>query len=248
MQRVRRKLGTAGTLGILGLFVALAVPMANLVAADHLDSTVIPSRLEVDINDVYAFSGSGLGGTPSTVLAVTVSPGAFVSDFGDKGNTRYVLRIDQNGDAVADLAYAVEFTTQGNKDEQRARIRLARGGEATSLTPGGMLLANGHTNEVMSLKGGGLFFAGLRSDPFFFDLDGFRGTVDGVPPLRFDGSMPPIDMLGNNPTDFFADLNTLAIVVEVADTALGGPISVWATTSALNSSTPPVTPSSRPRS
>lgn len=231
MRRLRRRLGTAGTVGILGLLVALAVPMANLVAADHLDSPVISSRLEVDINDVYAFSGSSLG-EPSTVLAVTVSPGAFVSAFGEKKDTSYVLRVDTNGDAVPDLAYVAEFDTRRNKEEQRVRLRVAHGRQASSLTPNGRLLASGYTNEVVDLRRGGLFFAGLRSDPFFFDLDGFRGTVENLPPLRFDGSTPPIDMLGNDPTDFFANLNTLAIVIELPDATFDGPISVWATTSA----------------
>ncbi|MGH8957736.1 MAG: DUF4331 family protein [Acidimicrobiia bacterium] len=236
MRRVRRTFGTAGTLIMLGLITALVVPMTNLVAADHLDSPVISSRLEIDINDTYAFAGTGSSG-PSTVLVTTVSPAAIVSTFGDKDNTRYVMRIDQNGDAVADLAYSFEFTTQGNqKPGQMVQVRMAKGMEAESLTPGGKLLGIGRTNEQMSLKGGGRFFAGLRSDPFFFDLDGFRGTVENLPPLRLDGSVLPQDALGNDPTDFFADLNTLAIVIEVPDTVLGGPIAFWATTSAMNPS------------
>ena len=235
MRRVRRKFGTAGTLLLIGLITAVAVPMTNLVAADHLDSPVISSRLEVDINDTYAFAGAGLS-SPSTVLITTVSPAAIVSTFGEKENTRYVMRIDQNGDAVADLAYSVEFHTQGSNSEQRVAVRVAKGAEAQSLTPGGKLLANGHTNEVLTLKGGGHFFAGVRSDPFFFDLDGFRGTVENLPPLRLDGTVLPKDALGADPTDFFAELNTLAIVIEVPDEALGGPIGFWATTSALNPS------------
>ena len=115
-------------------------------------------------------------------------------------------------------------------------VRLEEGSGASSLTPRGRVVGSGRTNEIFSGRGGELFFAGLRSDPFFFDLDGFRGTVDGLPPLRFDGSTPPIDALGNNPTDFFIDLNTLAIVMEVPDSTFGGPISVWMTTSARDSS------------
>jgi hypothetical protein len=209
--------------------------MANLVAADHLDSPVISSRLELDINDVYAFSGSSLGRS-STVLAATVSPAAFVSDFGTRKDARYVLRIDKNGDAVADMAYSFEFTNRAGQSEQDLVVRLATGAEASSLAPRGRAIAKGKTNEIISVSNQGMFFAGLRSDPFFFDLDGFRGTVDNLPPLRFDGTTPPIDMLGNNPTDFFVDLNTLALIIEVDDRLLGGPISVWMTTSALDSS------------
>lgn len=236
MRRTRRKWGTVVVVVAMGIAAALAAPMSALLSADHLDSPVISSRLEVDINDTYAFAGNGLN-EPSTVLVTTVSPAALVSTFGDKENTRYVMRIDQNGDAVADLAYSVEFTTQGNsKPGQKVMVRVARGAEAESLTPGGMLLANGRTEETLDLKHGGFFYAGLRSDPFFFDLDGFRGTVEDLPPLRLDGTVLPKDALGNNPTDFFEGLNTLAIVIEVPDRILGGPIGFWATTSAINGS------------
>jgi len=45
-------------------------------------------------------------------------------------------------------------------------------------------------------------FAGLRSDPFFFDLNGFNATVTGNKPA-FTGA------------NFFQGLNVLSIVVEV---------------------------------
>ncbi len=236
MRRTRRRFGTAGVVLAMGIATAAAVPMANLLGADHLDSPVISSRLEIDINDTYAFAGNSLN-EPSTVLVTTVSPAALVPTFGEKDNSRYVMRIDQNGDAVADLAFAVDFNTQGNKKPgQQVRVHLAKGTEAESLTPGGKLIANGRTEQTIALKGGGYLWAGLRSDPFFFDLDGFRGTVENLPPLRLDGSVAPIDALGQNPTDFFANLNTLAIVIEVPDRVLGGPIGFWATTSALDGS------------
>jgi len=69
---------------------------------------------------------------------------------------------------------------------------------------------------------GGKLFAGLRSDPFFFDLLGFRGSL---------GLGPNTNTLCDaDPTDFFKTLNTLAIIVEVPDAALGRHIGVWATT------------------
>jgi len=97
-------------------------------------------------------------------------------------------------------------------------------------------------------------FAGLREDPFFFNLDGFnkaRTTVNGAAGgLVFDAAgCPAVDAgtagvivgqlqsapAGGQGTDFFLDLNTLAIVVEV-DASLvnaGGPIlGVWASTNA----------------
>ena len=68
-------------------------------------------------------------------------------------------------------------------------------------------------------------FAGVRSDPFFFDLLGFLGSVKG------QGTRTLND---GNQSDFFVGLNTLAIVVELPNAAIGGTgtnVGVWATTS-----------------
>ena len=63
------------------------------------------------------------------------------------------------------------------------------------------------------------------ADPFFFDLTGFVGTR----PRRRHRQ------LGNRPTDFFAGLNTNAIVIEVPDDAIGGGnIGVWGATTYWN--------------
>lgn len=56
-------------------------------------------------------------------------------------------------------------------------------------------------------------FAGPRSDPFFFDLLGFLGSVRGQGTRRFDDGKQ---------SDFFVGLNTLGIVLEVPNGYLGG--------------------------
>jgi hypothetical protein len=54
------------------------------------------------------------------------------------------------------------------------------------------------------------FFAGLRSDPFFFDLMGFCNN------LKFTG------------TDYFLDKDVFGIVLEVPNSALGGQkVGLW---------------------
>lgn len=225
MRRSRRFVATVITMALLGLAASVAIPMAGLVAADHLDSPAIASRPDVDINDVYAFKGRN---SANTVLAMTVSPVASATTrFGTDNMTRYVFRIDTNGNAVEDIAYVVEFKNDGG--DQKVNVERVTGRNARSLTPSGSVVGRGRINEVIDLKGGGRFFAGLRSDPFFFDLAAFRDDVEqgnlGVAPDLGDG-------VGN---DFFAELNTLAIVMEVKSKDLGQNIGVWGTTSARNS-------------
>jgi len=82
--------------------------------------------------------------------------------------------------------------------------------------------AGGSTEATNALKGGGKVFVGRRSDPFFFDLDAFKHTIMGDPSRTFcDAST----------TDFFAPLNTNAIVIQVPNDALPGTnLGVWAST------------------
>ena len=225
MRRSRRFMATAVTMALLGLAASVAIPMAGLFAADHLDSPAVANRPDVDINDVYAFAGSSAS---NTVLAMTVSPVASATTrFGTDKITRYVFRIDTNGNAIEDIAYVAEFRNDG--EDQTVSVERVTGKDARGLTPNGRVVGRGNINEVIDLKGGGWFFAGLRSDPFFFDLAAFRDDVES-------GNLTAAPNLGDAiGSDFFAELNTLAIVLEVKAEDLGQNIGVWATTSARNS-------------
>lgn len=204
------------------LLAAVASAPVPVEAADHLDAPGLTSPDgigELDINDLYVFEGA----PGRTTLALTVSPLASAdSDFAGGLSNAYSFRIDTNGDAVEDLTYHVQapFRAFG---KQKMTVQRSTGRSATSLVPNGSLRGFGVSDRSFGLREGGRAFAGLRSDPFFFDLSGFLGTVEG----RGE------DALGQDPTDFFDGLNTLAIVLDVPDSELndGGPIGVWATTS-----------------
>jgi hypothetical protein len=189
-------------------------------AADHLDAPGLTSPdgvTALDINDVYAFEGR----PGYTTLAMTVSPQATASsDFATRA--AYSIRLDLNGDAREDRTYHIRALLP-IRGEQLMAVQEATGKQARSSRPRGDFIAAGLTNRSIDLGDGGTLFAGLRSDPFFFDLSGFLGTVEG------QGE----DALGDDPTDFFTDLNTLAVVIELPDSALndGDQIGVWGTTS-----------------
>jgi hypothetical protein len=226
--RSPRRLLTFGA-AIVVLSVGAAPFLAN--AADHIDASAFGSLSQDggatfnpvsingdrDINDVYAFQGADAS---RTVLVMTTNPAinAFGGKFGP--NVRYILNVDQDGDAVQDLAYVVRFD-DGAPGNQHYSVTRYSGANAQSLAHG-VVRGEGSTAGAgtTSLKGDGLAFAGVRSDPFFFDLTGFVGTVLHV----------GTDGLGANPTDFFSALDTNAIVIEVPDDQLGGAIGVWGQT------------------
>jgi hypothetical protein len=231
MSMHRPSLRSVALLAMTGLTLTIGGPALLVQGADHLDAPALggltdsggafsphaehPDR---DINDVYAFQGSSAS---RTVLAMTTNPAAniFGAEFGT--NVRYIINVDRTGDAVQDLAYVWRFGPTKGGGQAYTVTRYA-GANARSLAKGAEV-ATGSTagNGQATGTGSSRVFAGLRSDPFFFDLTGFVGTVFAI----------GTDDLGNSPTDFFASLNTNALVIEVPDAALGGDmIGVWGAT------------------
>jgi hypothetical protein len=217
-------LGTA----IVVLTVGVAPFLAS--AADHLDAPNVGSihvdgsdNLSVtkvngplDINDVYVFKGKSAG---HTVLAMTVNPavnlGIGPSTFRAGGT--YTFNVDTNKNSRADRRYEVKFGRPNAKGVQSYRVSFfwGDGHRAT--------IASGWTGKSNWQHGVGSF-AGVRSDPFFFDLLGFLGSVKGEGTRRLNDGKE---------SDFFVGLNTLAIVIEVPNAQLGGNgrnIGVWGVT------------------
>jgi len=166
------------------------------------------------------------------VIAMTVNPAInlFGGTFGR--NVRYVFNIDRNGDNRADLAYVARFSRpEADNDspflDQAYRIKKYTGSNARSLADG-VTVAWGETNEGNATTRNSLkAWAGVRSDPFFFDLTGFIGTTTFLK----TGTAVGGDALGKDPTDFFLNLNTNAIVLSIPNSQLPDTIGVWATTS-----------------
>jgi Domain of unknown function (DUF4331) len=235
---IPRKLAALGA-----AMVVLTIGAAPILtrAADHLDAPALGGATangqiaphsehgDRDINDVYVFRAPD--NANRTVLAMTVNPAInlFGGNFGR--NVRYVINIDKNGDERADLAYVARFGSVDRDDdakypEQDYRIKKYTGSDARSLDDG-TTVAWGESNRGGATTRNSLkAWAGVRSDPFFFDLTGFIGTTT----LLKTGTAVGGDALGKNPTDFFANLNTNAIVLSIPNSQLPDTIGVWATT------------------
>ena len=225
---------------ILGMAIAGAIAVVASApiggrAADHLDGPALLTppggNLRADINDVYVFRGSA----GRTVFAMTTHPAVgFVSPLDYATNIDYVIDIDRNGDAVEDVALAVRFGAASGGSQPYTVTRYT-GSNARSLAQG-VVLGGGMTNSATDLKDSGRAFAGIRSDPFFFDLGAFLSQVAGVQRELIPGVL---DTRGRmfcdaNTNDFFAELNTNAIVLEISNDVLlddgSGRIGVWGRT------------------
>src|ERR1700730_2929545 len=107
--------------------------------------------------------------------AVVTPPGSTTREpFAPKA--LYELKIDTNGDAVADIAYRVRFSSSSD-GSQPATLRRVEGAQAAGTGDSGQVIietapvSTGRDARVTE-AGGYRFFAGWRSDPFFFDTRG----------------------------------------------------------------------------
>ena len=232
----RRRLAGALSLAVAGT-VATAVAIR---AADHRDSTLLTGNPGVDINDVYLFQSPANPG--NTVLAMTVSPFVAPPENGTRffePDALYQFKIDTDGDAVEDLVIQAVPVYTGARQQLNVvgPARPIRTGSVTRLlsprrptdrdpgVPGLEVPVTAAGSARIVTRNGITAFAGLRDDPFFFDLTQFRAVVGGT-----------AAGFRNPGVDAFAGFNTLAIVVEVPSRLLGPqgrPIGVWATTSRL---------------
>jgi hypothetical protein len=165
----------------------------------------------LDLTDLYAFPKPGNAG--KSVLVMNVHPSIGVNPAGPTiaepfaPQALYELKIDTNGDAVADIAYRVRFSSSED-GAQTATLRRVEGEQAAATSDGGETIIEGAPvstgREARVTEAGEYrFFAGWRSDPFFFDTQGALNN------LQFTGN------------DFFTEKDVCSIVLEVPNSALG---------------------------
>jgi len=217
--KARHALGVAGVVAVL-LVVSL-VPLGR--TADHLDQPFPGLPPENDITDVYAFHpGTSEQDLGKVVLVLNVHP-LTMPGMSPRFSTdaRYLIKVDTNGDAVADVAYRFTFDDDDDDDDddderQRVRVETLRGADARNSDGSGRTSARGWTGSIVRGAGNSWLFAGLRDDPFFFDLLAFRGLHSFC-----DGQT----------ADTFKGFNVMSIVWQVPTRSLGrsATIGVWAT-------------------
>ena len=86
---------------------------------------------------------------------------------------RYELKIDTDGDAVANITYEVRFASVAGGGQtatlRRVEARRPETGAGGKVIVEGVPVSTGREAHVTQ-AGDHRFFAGWRSDPFFFDV------------------------------------------------------------------------------
>jgi hypothetical protein len=172
----------------------------------------------LDLTDLYAFPKPGDAGKSILIMnvhpSVGFNPAGPTTDDPFATQALYELKIDTNGDRVADIAYRVRFASD-KAGMLTATARRVEGEQAAGTGDDGKTIieaapvSTGSEARVTS-AGAYRFFAGWRSDPFFFD------TLGALNNLQFTG------------TDFFTDKDVCSIALEVPNSALGsGKVGLW---------------------
>lgn len=190
----------------------------------HLDVPAAREDGRVDLCDLYVFDG---GEPDTTVLIMTVDPDAGVtSPTSFHPDVVYEFKLDTNGDAIEEVSYRIRFGESDANGDQPITVLRAEGERAQNGADGEPL-AQGKTNEEVSLATGGRVWAGLRADAFY--ADGAAAFVFEQAALTQRAYLPNVFEQGFN---VFEGRNVASIVLEVPTSALGqGVIGVWATTS-----------------
>jgi hypothetical protein len=175
----------------------------------------------LDLTDLYAFPKPGDPGKSILIMnfhpSVGVNPPGPTTSEPFAPEARYELKIDTDGDAVANISYEVRLASVAGGD-QTATLRRVEGAQAAETGGDGKVIVAGvpvstgreaHVAQADNHR----FFAGWRSDPFFFDV---LGTLDN---FKFKAG------------DFFADKDICSIVLEVPNSLLGPKeVGLWART------------------
>ncbi len=222
--------------------LALLVGVSTALAADHLDAPTVKMDATTDITDLYTWMDGN-----NAVFVLNVSP---LAAAGAKFNTtaQYVIHTASTNMFVG-----------GTTPVPVNIIATFDANQKISLWVGTSEYVNGDasaTTGLASTDGKVKVFAGLRDDPFFFNLDGFHAAEAAVENaaagLTFDAAGCPavdaatsaalVSALSTNPNstppggpavDYFAGKNVLSIVVSVDKSLVtggGALVSAWAST------------------
>ncbi len=187
--------------------------MSNHFSAANLKSPGDDARL--DLTDLFVFTAPD--NPDRTVLIMDSNP--FTKGDAFHPDAVYRFNIDNDGDAIADVAFSFTFSAPNN-GEQTATAHYATDDDARTREPGGDVLIEGapvsFDATAMPVQAGRCrLFIGTRSDPFFADAEGVLHWLAAGQPGIFEWTG----------ADVFGTANIFSIALEVPNDMLGpGPV------------------------
>ena len=189
--------------------------MSNHFTGLNLGPPLGDQRL--DLCDLYAFQSPADPTKTAIILNANPTADALHPD------AIYRLNIDTDGDLLTDLAISWVFSRPRN-DKQTYSVFVAKSGEARAVEAVGTKVVTdaevsfGPKPNVVR-AGFYMFFAGARSDAFFFDFDGIKNLFDTSGGRNF--TAPHLG--GKSPwtgVDSNTEANVFSMVVELPTSEL----------------------------
>jgi len=148
-----------------GLAIAALSVSIPALAADHVDSPAAIAEPTADITDVYAWMTHD-----AEMLNVVVNVAPFAGNAAEFSTaTQYAVHIGSS------MAY-------GEESMEHTLVCQFYAADKIECWLGDTYVEGNPSDAegIMSEDGGLRVFAGLRDDPFFFELNGFKATVESV--------------------------------------------------------------------
>lgn len=200
--------------GILG-GALIASAAFFLTSADHQDAPGVTSTSS-DIADFFAFEGDNPN---NTVLIATIQgplePGDVTNNAEFDENVMIQFNIDNDGDFVEDLV--IQAIKRGDSMYFFGPVvpgSFGLTGQIETSGPTRIVPISTVDDIQVTTEDGVSVFAGPRRDSFFFDQNRFNLVISGA--VAPEGFLPPEEA-----SDFFENLNVLAVSVEIPNAMLG---------------------------
>lgn len=198
-------------LGALGAIALVAAEPAQ--GADHLDSNAAVGDPAADITDWFAWTSAD-GESLNMILAVTPLAGDDAT-FSDA--TQYSFHVNAHPSLLEAAGLSTLITCQYYSDTE-LECWAQRDGSVVGYVEGDPSAEAGLTNADSSIR----VFAGLRNDPFYFNLDGFGATAATVRSV-VESSPGDLGLDGNGCPAGLAEATRSALVTQLAENAPDAP-------------------------
>lgn len=218
-----------GGISIAALLVAMNIPK-SLVASDHDDGEVDTKGRNLNLTDLYAFREKDQNPAAKDgdlMLVMNTNPRSVArQQYFFSTNARYEFKLtrvaskDATPTGQEDVTLRFEFRAPDNYNRQQIKFTAIKDGKEVSAenlytTP---LNTKIGINRLESKNGKIAVFAGLREDPFFFDVEQFfkvrAGALGRGPAVGFRSPDQAID--------FAKGYNVNAIAIRVPQEFLAG--------------------------
>ncbi len=217
-------------ISIAALLVAASFPK-GLMASDHDDGEVDTKGRNLNLTDLYAFreqDQNSAAAADDLVLVMNTNPRSVArQQYFFSTNARYEFKLSQVADKDAtptgkeDVTLRFEFSPPNDRQQQQIKFTVIKDGKESAANNLRTTPLNAEKPVVNELAANGSkisVFAGLREDPFFFDVEQFfrvRAGALGTGPAV--GFRPP-----NQALDFAKGYNVNAIAIRIPQQLIQG--------------------------